>query len=217
MHSVHPFRTAERYVICHVVIMKQFIILLAGLAIGFSASAQSDLTQSKSHGKVSLQLPEGYYLMSNNDIVEKFGMHEFPTALYADPTSIATISINEKKDTVIKTEPKWNQGFYNDGYVRDLSIEKEFKKSSFRNEFSELSFISDTAYVADDWEIMFFEFTGTLDGVDAKGVQTSSEVYNLYFYALKKKRSYLINISCPIGATEQKKTLKTISESIKFK
>ena len=197
--------------------MKQFILLLTSLIIGISAQAQTDLKQAKTHGKVSIELPEGYYQMSNEDIVEKFGMHEFPTALYADPTSTATISINERKDTVIKTDPKWNQSFYNDGYVRDLSIEKEFKKSSFRNEFAELTFLEDTAYVTNEWEVMFFEFTGTLEGVDAKGIETSSEIYNLYFYALKKKRSYLINISCPVGAAAHREALKAISESIKFK
>lgn len=196
--------------------MKSLITLFVCLLLSLVSIAQ-DAPQAISHGKLSFHIPAGYYQLSESDIVDKFGMHEIPTALYADPSNSATISVNEKKDTVVKIEPKWNQGFYSQAYDRNLSIEKDFKKSSFQNEFNDLVFIADSAYTTSSgYEIMFFEFTGALEGVNAAGVETTSEVYNIYLYAFKKKRSYVLNMSCPIGAAEQRKALFEIAKTIKL-
>lgn len=216
LFSLNLFYQKKVCILCTLKIMKKvFTTILIALA---SLSFAQDQMQKKDLGKISLSVPADFYEMTEKDIVEQFGMTAIPKAIFTNAAQDVFISVNVKEDT-INSQGLVKYKNFNTEYERDLQIEKSFRKSSLRQDFSDLTFISDTAFVVGKANVMHFEFDGKLIGEDQKGEEeVTSLSYYYIMYAFVKKRTYIVNFSCPVGMKlEWAKKAKDIIKSIEAK
>lgn len=190
--------------ICSFLLIMRHTFITLFLISFFSALGQDVALSKKDLGKITLEIPDGFYKMSENDVVEKYGMVRIPEAIYSSPTNDILISITVKEDTTNNAGlVEYKNKHYKQEYQRDLSIEKAFRKSSLRYDFDQIVFYTDTAYSTSKTKVIEFEFEGELVGEDAKGQeQISSVSYNYLYYGFVKKRTFVVNISAPISMKE---------------
>ena len=171
----------------------------------------------KDFGKVNVNVPKYFNELTAEDMVSKFGMSSLPEGMFASIDNKVTITVTSKKDTLDKSGlTKLRTA--NMVYKRDLKIEQSFKKSAILNQFEDIIFNLDTIYHKNKYEIIDFEFEGSLDGKDKKGIEVSSKTYNYIRYIYYKKDSYVINVACPSNMKDKwLGIIQSIMKAVEYK
>lgn len=159
---------------------------------------------------VSIEIPKKFVEMNKENVVKTYGMHSLPLAVYTDESGYTSLSVNMKKDTIKYKGKKGIKNF-------DPLMERMFLKSTIRQTFTDVNFITDTLFSINGKNIVWSEFTGTLAGEDSKGRPTKSKYYNFIMHGFVKNKKYIFNFSSP--QDEQAKYQKVgryIIQNIKF-
>ncbi len=190
--------------------MKNVTIFLILLAISVCKAQETPvLKKTDVNGKVSILVPTAFHQLSEQDLVQQFGMVHMPEAAYASANNEVTLAISIRVDSVSSTIKYKSTEGKKDSL--DLAIEKSFYKASLGATYEEITFLKDAIVTIDKHPFMVFEFESTLVGKTSKGAEISTKQYNYLAHGYKGKKKYIITFSCPL---EMKATWQPLAQQI---
>lgn len=168
-------------------VMKRLILFVG--VVGLCSFVLGDFTRTKVKN-VSFDLPQELEKLNEEAVILKYGMHRVPWAVYTDHTGNVMFSVNMIQDTI---KYKGTKGVN----ARDHFFEKMFLKVSVSQAYSNIEWHMDSLRDVGNKKVISFEFTGSIDGQDAKGHAVASRNYNFLQYCFIKNKKYIFNFACP--------------------
>ncbi len=182
--------------------MKYLIGIL--LLVCFSAAAQEKLVKTDVTDNISMSLPEGFMVMTDDDMASKFITHKKPMTAYTTYERDIEFSVN-------KSNTKWT--------VEDMHIMQSFYKSSISQLYDEVNFIREGIYEINGRKFVYFEFASKVAG-DKNSISKKSAVskYSYIQYTIIDKKTILFNFSCPFWSKDNwKNTVTEMMQTVKIK
>lgn len=167
------------------------------------------LTKKDVNSKVSILVPTAFRQLSEQDLVQQFGMVHMPEAAYASTNNDVTLAISIRVDSINSSiKYKSIQGKKDS---LDLTIEKAFYKASLGATYDEVTFLKDAIVTIGKYPFMVFEFESTLTGKTSKGAEITTKQYNYLAHGFKGKKKYIITFSSPL---QLKSTWQPLAQQI---
>lgn len=139
-----------------------FLVFISGFIMSFQ---QPRLKRVEVSEGISVKLPEGFTLVPEEALSEKYISSRKPIALFTSPDGQAEFSVN--------VSPNQWQHF-------DLPLAKDFYKASLATLFSDFNIINEETTEIDKMPAAVFEFIGSGEGEE--GVIRKSEGFSRYTY-----------------------------------
>ena len=196
--------------------MKNVTIFFLLFAISVCKAQETPvLTKTDVNGKVSILVPATFRQLSEQDLVQQFGMVHMPEAAYASANNDVTLAISIRVDSISSTIKYKSMEGKKDSV--DLTIEKSFYKASLGATYEEITFLKDAIVTIDKHPFMIFEFESTLVGKTSKGAEVTTKQYNYLAHGFKGKKKYIITFSCPLELkTKWQPLAQQIIDSVKI-
>jgi len=175
------------------------IICLSSAAI----TAQVSLKRQKVTKEISMEIPESFTPMTQQELYSKFISDRMPIAMYTSADKRADLGINENSSTWVG---------------KDLKILREFYKSNITNLFTKVEFIQDDIQEIGGRQFVVFEFVSTLVDENSIGDVNTISKYSYIQYTIRDNKVLLFNFSCPAMLKRQwQETASTMMNSVKIK
>ncbi len=130
---------------------------------------------------ISLQIPDNFNLMSDDDIAQKYPSYRKPLAVYSNSKKSVDIGVNY-------TINKWNNS--------NLSILKSMYKATISSVFTDVSFFQDGVIKkVNDRDFIVFEFISTLTEENGPNQGKSMRTYTYLAYTIFQKKVLVFNMN----------------------
>ena len=182
--------------------MKQLFVFLFIATVFFSNAQESTLVKTDINGKLKISIPATFKALSEQDVVQQYGVARVPEAVYNDTiVDDVVLSIGVRVDSINSTINY--KGIKGSSDSVDLVIEKSFYKAALSGHYAEVKFINDEVTTINNRQFMLFEFTSVLDGKNGKGTSVISKQYNYIAHGFKGKKKFIITFACPLDQQEK--------------
>jgi hypothetical protein len=169
-------------------------IILIGLVIGLSAQPKEEigkLKRVKLREGISAKLPNNFYKMSNEDIVERYRSYKLPIAMFSS------------QDRLMEFGLSISDNFWGGN---DLELLMEFQKSNLAALFDDIEFKDSGIKKVHKYDMAFFEINTA-----SKFSRSFEKKFTLLHYAVVDNRVLVFNFSCP---AERKDELRSVAWQI---
>ncbi len=163
---------------------------------GFNKIAVADI--------VTMQIPDGLYLMSDDDMASRYITAKKPLAVYTNGQRTIELSVNESNTT-------WE--------LKDLPLMKSFYKASIQSLYDKVKFFQEDIVEVNKRKFAVFEFNSSVKG-DKSNLSIRSDInkYTYILYTIHKGKTYLISFSCPFrDKNSWEANIKKTMASLKLK
>ncbi|MEM7296675.1 MAG: hypothetical protein AAF391_00235 [Bacteroidota bacterium] len=153
--------------------------------------------------KISLQIPDSFFNMNDQDRMKQVYSTKVPLAMFANETQEATLGINYNI-------MQWTQ--------EDTELLYGFYKSSVNNLFDDIEFIQDEIKTINGREFIVFEFVGSIENDNQFSTKAAQKNYTYIQYTSWNDQVLLFNFSCKARLKNQWEVIaKEVMGSIKIK
>ncbi len=164
--------------------MKKISVLLFSLSfllLAFQVPVQLKKTKISDH--ISVNLPENFRQVGEQELSEKYVSTRPPIALYTSQDGLVDFSVN-------LSATQW-QHF-------DLPLVKDFYKASLSTLYSELKMIKEEVVEVNKHQMAIFEFIGTVAGEETAVRRTNAiSKYTYIAYALVNGKVVVCTLTAP--------------------
>lgn len=168
------------------IILKILPVLVLLLVCGFSSG---QLVKTRVSDGITVSLPAELYPMTPEDIALRFPSVRAPLGAYSDQDRLVDFNVNISATT-------WPDG--------NVEIAQKFFKSSLRNLYDRVDFISEGIQVLRKKKYIYFEFESRINGDRRKqGSQEPVLKYTFIQYLVQPKRTLVFTFTCPKDQREQ--------------
>ncbi len=181
--------------------MNRFWIILLLLLFGFTPAK---MVKTKMGEGVTVSLPSDFYLMTQDDIAQRFPSVRAPLGAYTNDDRVADFSANI-------SATQWPDA--------DLEVARQFFKSGLMNLYDKVDVVEEGIHVINKKKFIFFEFESYLRGNKRQlGNEDPVLKYTYIQYLVQPHRTLVFTFSCPKDQREDwQKTARLIMNSIKVK
>lgn len=182
--------------------MKLFFLFLISVFL-LSSFQPVKYAKTKVNDDITMSLPEGFILMSQEDLNSKYVSAKAPIAVYTDFSRAVDLGVNIAYS-------RWNN--------EDLEIMKSFYKSNIMGLYDEVQFITEEIKEINGKDFAIFEFVSSVS--DEEGTTINQSAISKYVriqYTIVKSKTVLFNFTCPARQKEKWAPIaKEILESVKI-
>ena len=168
-----------------------------------SSFQQVKYVKTKVNDDIRMSLPEGFLLMSQEDLNNKYLSTKAPVAAYTDFSRVVDLGVNIAYS-------QWNN--------EDLEIMSSFYKSTIMGLYDDVQFITEEIQEINGKDFAVFEFVSTV--TDEEGTTINQNAISKYVriqYTIVKSKTVLFNFTCPARQKEKWAPIaKEILESVKI-
>lgn len=166
--------------------------------VALVALAQSVKLVKRDFGpKITISVPEEFYLWETANVIQRLGTAKEPLALYSDQSTHVSISVSKAVDSLSgNTQIRYATGAH-ESYTRDINVEKSFLKASLSSLHKEITFLQDDIVTINGKQFIVFEFDGIIEGYGKGANKIQSSIYGYIMYHLSGQTTYIINFGCP--------------------
>jgi len=159
------------------------IIFILALANIITVAQPIDLKKTNITDHISLELPQTFTPLTEQEINEKFISYRKPLAVYGDQARVVDFGVNVSMTS-------WGS--------EDLTLMKQFFKSSIMNLYDTVIMVKEEMQEINGHQFAIFEFVSSVSG-DNNSVVNDSDIskYSYLQYALINGKTLLFNFSCP--------------------
>ena len=163
---------------------------------------QPKLVKTQVSDGITMLIPKDWRTMDGLDFTERFPSVRAPLAAYTDENREMAISVN-------LSATQWE--------AADVSIAKDFFKSSIYNTFDRVEIIEDGIRDVNGRKLVFFEFESTVRGKkEVLGQQDAILNYSYMQYLVGVDQTLVFSFHCPRRLRlEWQETAKKIMNSVK--
>lgn len=165
--------------------MKQtFIILLILLSqLAFAGGKKKiKMVKTQVDKNVSLQLPEEFVVMSDNDIAKKYPAYRKPVATYTNSDRMIDFGFNVSNN-------RWGN---------NIALLKTFYRATIMQMYDKVDWIQDTIITHKKRNFIAFEFISETQGKETDRQLPPISYYHYVMYTLVKNEVYIFNYTVPI-------------------
>ena len=149
------------------------------------AQPYSQLQKTKINDHITLQLPESFSPLNEQEVNKKFISYRKPLAIYSDPGRVVDFGINV-------SVTQWGE--------EDLPLMKDFFKSTIYSLYDTIEMIDERITEVNDRPFVVFEFLSSVKSEDNAFMQNNDiHKYSYLQYALVNGKTLLFNFTCPAG------------------
>jgi hypothetical protein len=193
------------------------VVLISFLGYSFVCV---DLVNTKISSHVTMDIRKDLNLVPANG-QSALDRQNAPMAMYEtvdQEVSLTIKLIQEGVDTTKKMKRQYQNPTANQEIVRDVNLERLFKRSSLIAQFDAVNFLQDTIKDINGEKFIVFEYTADASGIDAQGKQITSSNYCYYQIAYIKNKTYIFNFRCPIEMKDNwQKDTQLMMNSVKIR
>lgn len=181
--------------------MSKFWILSVFLLFGF---APTKLVKTKMPEGVTVSIPEGFYAMTPEDIVQRFPSVRAPLGAYTNLDRVVDFCANV-------SATQWPDG--------DLDVARQFFKSGLLNLYDKVDVIAEGIQVVNKKKYIFFEFESLMKGNKREpGSEDPIRKYTYIQYLIQPKRTLVFTFSCPKDRQQEwQETARQVMKSVKVR
>lgn len=179
--------------------MKNLLKLV--LLLPFFGFTQEKFIKKNIKEAISIQLPESFIAMSNNERIKKYVSNREPLAIYTSQDRFADLGINQNS-------MQWTED--------DTDLVYLFYKASINSFFDDITFIQDTVKNINGRTFIVFEFESILRDDNVFKSNSGQRNYTYIQYTSYQDQVLLFNFGCPGNQKDRwQSTARQIMESIK--
>ncbi|MCS6968175.1 MAG: hypothetical protein RMJ44_05965 [Cytophagales bacterium] len=132
---------------------------------------------------ITVQLPEDFRPMTNDEIASRYLTYRKPLAMYTDQGGVVDFGLNMAATT-------WR--------YEDLDILKSFYKATIMQMFTSVNFIREGIEQINNRRYAFFEFISELRSDAKDAIKRPPKVnYTYILYTVIGENVYIVNFTCP--------------------
>ncbi len=175
------------------------IVFIIFFFLSVTVDAQK-LVKHKLTENISLQVPDDFYPMTDEDKKQRYESARLPIALYTDPDRLAEFGVN-------RSYSLWQAG--------DIALLEEFYEATILELYDKVEFAGKGIRNVNGHDFAFFEFESVI--YPENDFQRNIAKYTYLMYGLEGGTTYLFNFTCELGSKAQYQPIaKQIMESIKL-
>lgn len=167
------------------------------MLLSFASGAQSSsikLKKVKVTEDITLALPQGFELMSDNMYARKYGAYRQPIAMYTDAQGNVDFGINEtvNRSLLGGATTNWSE--------EDFEMIKGLYKASIAGMHSDVKFIQDKVQTINKRKYIVLEFVGSIKDEEktfSLNGNQSRKQYSYIQYAIDEGKILVFNFTCP--------------------
>ena len=178
------------------------LLVLFVLASGFQ---QQPLKKVKVTEFLSMQVPEHFSPMSQQDMNQKYQTYRLPVAMYTDPNRVVDLGINRSFTT-------WQ--------ADDIQLVHSFYKATVLNIYTDVQMITDEVRNINGRDYVVLEFVGTVKDEQGASFRSNKQVskYQYLLYTIYENNSLVINFNAPARYQPQwQETARAMMQSVVIK
>jgi len=178
----------------------RYLLFFVVLLVSAKAEAQK-LVKKKLADNITMQVPDDFYPMSDEDKTQRYASARLPIALYTDPDRMAEFGVN-------RSYSLWQKD--------DLKMMSDFYEASIRELYDKVNFITKEIKTINEHDYVVFEFESSV--YPENNYQGNISKYTYLLYALEGGTTYLFNFSCELRLRNKwQPVAHKMMESVKLK
>ncbi len=178
--------------------------LFLGLVFMLMAFSPSKLVKTKIGKDITMQLPEEFKPMANEDIAQRYPSVRAPLGAYTNADRLVDFSVNI-------SATQWPDA--------NVEMAKKFFKSGIANLYDRVEFIDEGTHDLNKKKFIYFEFVSRINGSKRTAIEQQSILRYVYIqYLIEPKRTLVFTFTCPKDMKEQwQKIAKQMMNSVVVK
>ena len=171
------------------------LFILLYIFVQSEAQPSDKFITVKLKGNVSLNIPDNFRALDDDEVVARSLSSRRPIGYYTDPSRKVDLSLN----TMNNNKNPWDD--------KDVNILKDFSRANIKALYDRVVFIDESDRTIGKQKFVRFEFTSE---VKEKG-KPSIRKYTQIQYTIKKKQVFVLNFTCP---EDQRKIWEDVATKI---